>query len=158
MSGRHRDIVIGPDDPRADDVVELLNAHLEFARQTSPPDHVHALDLDGLDAGDITFCSARANGDLLAIGALRDLGDGRAEIKSMHTSANARGLGIGRRMLDHLIDRATDAGCHWIGLETGSMPAFAPARHLYATAGFVECEPFGAYSRNEFSVCMARTT
>ena len=155
--GSRNDVEIAPDDPRADDVVQLLSAHLDFARQTSPPGHVHALDLDGLTSVDIRFFSARRHdGQLLAIGALRDLGDGMAEIKSMHTAESARGRGIGRLMLDHLVEVATVAGHHWLGLETGSMGAFKPARRLYTTAGFTECEPFGNYTRNEFSLCMAR--
>lgn len=148
------DITVQPEDPRTDDIVALLSAHLDFARQTSPPDHVHALDVDGLVAPDVSFFAARRAGELLAVGALRHLGDGRAEIKSMHTAAAARGAGIGRLVLDHLLDVANADGCHWVGLETGTMDEFAPARRLYVNAGFVECEPFGNYTVNRFSICM----
>lgn len=148
------ELTIDAESPRADDIVELLQAHLEFARATSPPDHVHALDLEGLNAADISFFAARRSGQLLAVGAIRWLGDGRAEVKSMHAAAAARGQGIGRRMLEHLLAVARSTGCTWVGLETGTMEAFAPARHLYESVGFSVCPAFGAYTDNPYSVCM----
>jgi putative acetyltransferase len=68
----------------------------------------------------------------------------------MHTAEPARGRGIGRAIVDHLIGVARDRGIQRLSLETGSMPAFAPARSLYANAGFAVCGPFGDYrpSRN----------
>ena len=150
-------IVIGAEAPDAADVVALLETHLAFANEHSPSAHVHALDLSGLMIPSITFCAARRNGELLGVGALRDLGGGRFEVKSMHTAAAARGLGVGRRMLGHLVGLATERGGTWVGLETGTMAAVAPARRLYETAGFETCAPFGTYTDNPFSVCYSRT-
>jgi putative acetyltransferase len=141
---------IAVDDPRASDVRELLERHLEFARCTSPPEDTHALDVDGLLDPAVTFFSFRRAGELLAVGALKRLDRGHAELKSMHTVQAARGLGVGRALLGHLIAVARDRGFERLSLETGSMAAFAPARSLYASAGFQPCEPFGDYrpSRN----------
>jgi putative acetyltransferase len=141
---------IAVDDPRATDVRELLERHLEFARSTSPPEDTHALDVDGLLDPAVTFFSFRRAGELLAVGALKRLDRGHAELKSMHTVQAARGLGVGRALLGHLIAVARDRGFERLSLETGSMAAFAPARSLYASAGFRPCEPFGDYrpSRN----------
>ena len=155
--GGMEEIAIDVEAPDTADVVALLEAHLAFANEHSPSEHVHALDLSGLKVPSITFCSARRGGQLLGVGALRDLGDGRFEVKSMHTSAAARGTGVGRRMLDHLVDLATERGGTWLGLETGTMAAFEPARQLYETAGFEPCAPFGDYTDNPFSVCYSRT-
>jgi len=149
------DLVIAQESPLATDVVDLLRAHLAFAGQQSPPDHVHALDLDGLCHPSVSFFTARRRGELLGVGALRLLGGGRAELKSMHTAAASRGQGVGRAMVAHLIEHARRQGCHWLGLETGTGEAFAPAHQLYATAGFVDCEPFESYTRNPWSRCMA---
>ena len=148
-------VVIEPELPTDPEVVELLETHLDFSRSTSPPEHVHALDLDGLAADDVRFFAAREHGELLGFGALRLLGEARAEIKSMHTSSAARGRGVARSMLNHLIATARNEGVTWLGLETGTMDEFGPARHLYQSAGFSECEPFGDYTRNPFSVCMS---
>jgi len=145
---------IAIDDPGSHDVRELLTRHLEFANLHSPPEDVHALDVDALRAPTITFFSYRVDGVLLAVGALQQLSADHAELKSMHTGAGARGSGIGRAMLDHLIRHARERGCSRVSLETGSMDAFAPARALYAGAGFVSCEPFGDYRSSRNSTFM----
>ena len=142
------------DDPRAADVLALLRRHLEFAYATTPAEHVHALDLDGLLDPAVTFYGYRRSGRLLAVGALRDLDRQHGELKSMHTAAEVRGRGIGRAMLAHLIGVARDRGLRRLSLETGSMPAFAPARALYARAGFTVCGPFGDYPPSVTSTFM----
>lgn len=145
---------IAPDDPRVADIVALLERHLAFAHEHSPPEDVHALDLDGLLAADVTFFSLRAGGEVLGIGALRMLDASHAELKSMHTAEAARGRGVGRAMVDHLIAVARARGARRVSIETGTMAAFAPARALYVGAGFEPCEPFGDYVYSPNSVCM----
>ena len=147
-------IVIAVDDPRADDVVALLQTHLAFCHDTSPPEDVHALDLDGLLDPAITFCSARRGGGLLAIGALKRLDATHGELKSMHTTAAARRQGAARAMVDHLLALARAAGFVRVSLETGSMEEFAPARALYAAVGFVTCGPFEGYGPSPNSTFM----
>lgn len=147
-------VVISLDDPTRADVRALLGRHLAFARLHSPPEDVHALDGMGLMEADVSFFSARAGDSLLAIGALRQIDPGHAELKSMHTAEAARGRGVGRVMLEHLIGVARSRGCRRVSLETGTMAAFAPARGLYASAGFEVCDPFDRYRLSENSVCM----
>lgn len=148
------DIVIARDDPRRHDVCLLLEAHLSFAHETSPADHVHALDVERLVEPGVSFFSARRDGTLLGVGALREIEAGHGEIKSMHTTASARGMGVGRAMLGHLLGEAESRGYRRVSLETGTMEAFAPARALYQSAGFRICPPFAEYTVNPFSVCM----
>jgi putative acetyltransferase len=136
---------IAIDDPRARDVRRLLQRHLAFANLHTPAEHVHALDIDGLLDPAVTFFSYRMKGELFAVGALKLLDGSHAEVKSMHTAEGVRGRGIGRAMLHHLLDVASERGCARVSLETGTMAAFAPARALYASAGFRPCEPFGDY-------------
>ena len=145
---------ISTDDPRADDVRELLERHLAYARATTAPEDVHALDLDALVDPSVTFFSFRADGELLGIAALQHLDGQHAEIKSMHTAEAARGEGIGRAMVDHLIDVAREAGYRRVSIETGAGPAFAPARRLYASARFMACGPFGGYGPSPNSAYM----
>jgi putative acetyltransferase len=133
------------DDPRAPDVGHLLARHLAFTNTHSPPEDVHALDVDGLLDPAVTFYSFRVNGELLGVGALKQLDDGHAEVKSMHVAEAARGRGVGRALVDHLIAEARQRRLSRVSLETGSMAAFAPARALYASAGFEPCGPFGDY-------------
>jgi putative acetyltransferase len=145
---------ISVDDPRAADVRELLARHLEFARTHTPPEGVFALDISGLLDPAVTFVSYRSGGELLAVGALKQLDAGHAELKSMHTAQAARGRGIGRAVLDHLVGLARERGCRRVSLETGTMAAFAPARRMYATAGFTPCGPFGDYRESPTSAFM----
>lgn len=146
---------ITADDPRRLDILALLERHLEFAHASSPREHVHALDIAGLLQAGITFYSARdAAGELLGIGALKELDAEHGEIKSMHTAARARRAGVGAAMIDHIIAVARERRYIRLSLETGTGPVFAAAQSLYARAGFTECEPFGAYTRNPHSVCM----
>jgi putative acetyltransferase len=145
---------ISIDDPRAHDVQALLEAHLAFARGHSPPEDTHALDVDGLLDPRVTFFSLRREGRLLAVGALKMLDADHAEVKSMHTAEAARGAGVGRAMLNHLLAVARERGVRRVSLETGSMDAFAPARALYASAGFRLCPPFAAYRESPNSSYM----
>jgi putative acetyltransferase len=137
--------VIAADDPRAPDVRRLLATHLAFGNAHSPPEDVHALDVDALVDPAITFLSYRLDGELLAVGALKDLSDGHGELKSMHTTVAARGRGVGRAMVEHLVALARERGMTRVSLETGTPAPFAPARALYASVGFVPCGPFGGY-------------
>src|SRR5262245_49094262 len=129
------DFVIDVDDPRRDDVRALLQQHLTFARDVTPPEDVYALDLDGLLDPTITLFSVRVDGELLGIGALKELEPGHAELKSMHTARAARRRGVGRALVDHLLLVAAERGIRRVSLETGAMEAFGPARSLYASAG-----------------------
>jgi putative acetyltransferase len=145
---------ISIEDPSREDVRALVARHLDFAREVTPPGHVHALAADDLADPAVTFLGARADGELVAIGALRELDPLHGELKSMHTAAEHRGEGHAAAMLDHLLNVARERGYERVSLETGTMPSFAPARSLYTTRGFVSCEPFGDYTLNEYSVCM----
>ncbi len=147
---------IATDDPYAPDVRELLEAHLAFTRGSSPPEAVHALEIDGLAEPGVTFFSHRLGGELLGVAALRELDPAHAEIKSMHTAAGARGRGVARALLSHLLAVARSRGYHRLSLETGSQSAFQAARALYASEGFTPCEAFGNYPPSKHSVFMTR--
>lgn len=138
--------VITVDDPRRDEVRALLEQHLAFANRHSPREDVHALDVDGLLDPALTLFACRVDGDLLGVGALKELTPEHGEVKSMHTAAAARGRGIGRAMLAHLIAVARERGYRRLSLETGPMEAFAPARAMYAAVGFEPCGPFADYA------------
>ena len=150
------EIEIAVTDPGEPDVVALLEGHLAFAAEHSPPEDIHALDLDGLRHPSITFLAARRDGVLLGVGALKVLDPTHGELKSMHTFADARGSGVGGLMVERLLAEARDRGLARVSLETGSMEAFAAARRLYARAGFVPCEPFGDYEPSRNSTFLTR--
>ena len=138
------------DDPRRADVRALLERHLAFCLSETPPEHSFALDVDALRQRGISFFSYRdADGTVLGVGAIKELDPAQAELKSMHTAAEARGRGVGRAMLDHLLAVARSRGYQRVWLETGTTPGFTAARALYERAGFSPAEPFADYVRTE---------
>jgi putative acetyltransferase len=149
-------VTIASDDPCAPDVRELLEAHLAFTRRSSPAEAVHALEADGLTEPGVTLFSYRRDGAVLGLAALRELDPGHAEIKSMHTAEAARGQGVGRALLRHLLAVARSRGYRRLSLETGSQDAFQAARLLYSSEAFTPCEAFGGYPPSEHSVFMTR--
>lgn len=147
------------DDLRGPEIRALLEEHLADMRRISPPESVHALDLDALRRPEISFWTAWSGDELVGCGALKALKapDGRhGEIKSMRVSQRHRRTGAGRAMLQHILDEARRRGLARLSLETGSQVDFAPARQLYASAGFVECGPFASYVEDPYSVFMTR--
>ena len=156
MVGCCDSLTIAVDDLRGPEIADLLERHLEFCRFHSPPGSVHALDIEGLRRQDIVFWSAWSDRQLLGCIALKELASDHGEIKSMHTSAEARGRGVGRALVDHLIGTAQARAYKRLSLETGTMAAFEPARLLYRSYGFVECPPFADYFEDPNSVCMTK--
>lgn len=149
-------VVVTVEPPTAPDVVALLTEHLEEMHATSPPESVHALDLDRLQGPEIVFVTARDDdGALLGCGALK-LHDELAEIKSMRTTAAARGRGVATAVLLALLDLARERGRARVSLETGIEDHFAPARRLYARHGFTPCRPFADYTDDPLSVYFTR--
>ena len=144
------------DDLSGPEIYSLLQEHLRSIALHSPPESVHALDIEGLRQPEVTFWSAWEDGELLGCGALKQLGPGHAEIKSMRTAEAHTRKGVARNLLAHLIDQARHRGYTRLSLETGSMQAFEPARKLYSDFGFTYCEPFADYVEDPHSVFMTR--
>ncbi len=147
-------IKIREGDLQAADVVRLLQQHLASAAMHSPPESVHALNLDALKATDITFWTLRNGTELLGCGALKEIDSHSGEIKSMRTAEQHLRKGIATLMLQHIIDESTRRRYSRLSLETGSMDAFAAARALYERFGFTYCAPFADYREDPYSVCM----
>ena len=142
------------DDLSRAEIHALLNEHLQSMHALSPPESVHALDLERLRSPAITFWSAWDGNRLLGCGALKELDPMHGEIKSMRTPDAHRRMGTGRAILVHIIAVARSRGYERLSLETGAMEAFKPARSLYESAGFSYCGPFGNYAEDPNSAFM----
>jgi putative acetyltransferase len=145
------------DDLRGEAIRALIARHLRGMHESSPPDSVHAFDVDKLLAPGVTFWSAWAGDALAGMGALKELGDGRGELKSMRVADAYLGRGVGRAILDHIVGEARRRGMTTLWLETGSTEPFTPALRLYESAGFVRCGPFDGYVEDPFSIFMTRS-
>ncbi|KHA60995.1 acetyltransferase [Vibrio variabilis] len=144
------------DDLSGGEVLQLLQEHLQDMYATSPPESVHALDVDALKAPEITFYSGWVGEKLLGCVAIKSLSGQHVELKSMRTSSNARNQGVASGLLEHVIQQAGAKGYKTISLETGSQAFFQPARSLYEKYGFEYCGPFGGYKEDPHSRFMTR--
>lgn len=135
---------IRADDPKAPHVAELLAFHLADMRGTAP-EFAFALDASGLSAPDVSFWTAWNGAALAGFAALKQLDPHHGEVKSMRAAPAARGTGVGRALLQHLIGVAKARGYAHLSLETGTAARFSPAISLYQSAGFVPCAAFSDY-------------
>ena len=144
-------LTITEDDLSGEATRGLLALHLAGMHANSPAGHVFALDLSGLQAPGVTVWSAWDGEAIAGVGALKLLGDGSAEVKSMRTHPDHLRRGVGAALLEHIIAAARAAGCRRLSLETGSGPSFEPALALYRKRGFANGEAFGDYVGSEFN-------
>ncbi|MCY8484153.1 GNAT family N-acetyltransferase [Bacillus atrophaeus] len=144
------------DDLTGSKVAELVREHLHSMSLISPPESIHALNLDELKRPEMTFWSAWEEDELVGCGALNELDGLHGEIKSMRTSSSHLRKGVAKRLLQYIIEEAKQRGYRRLSLETGSMASFEPARSLYASFGFQYCEPFSDYTDDPNSVFMTK--
>lgn len=146
-------VVSTPSEPR---VKELLDRHFRLMRETSPPESCHVMNADELSEADAQLLAVFEGDIALGIGAIKELSETDAELKSMHTRTEARGRGVARLILRALMDHARAAGYQRVSLETGSADEFKAAQQLYLRAGFEFCPPFDSYVEDPLSVYMTR--
>ena len=149
-------VVITIEKSLSKELAQLLQVHWVFCTTSTPMEHVYALDASKLFTPDITVFGARVLGELVGVGAIRRLDADHAELKSMHTLAKSRGNGIGKAMVAHIEEFAKVHGIKRISLETGPSEPFTPARDLYNSLGYEECEAFGDYVLSEDNICMTK--
>ena len=149
-------VVIGEEHPLTPDLALLFDRHTADMHADTPPESIHMMDKGALADPGIRFFVLREGGTPLAMGAFKRIDADHAEIKSMHVLAEARGRGLSKAMLDHLVAEARKDGFTRLSLETGVQPTFVAARALYARAGFEECPPFEGYCDDPNSVFMTK--
>jgi putative acetyltransferase len=141
---------IKQDDPTAPHVAGLLTHHLQELRAVMAS-HAFALDAAGLSAPEVTFWTAWREDRLLGFGALKQLDERHGEVKSMRAAPAARGTGVGRALLNHIIAEARNRGYVRLSLETGTAALHLPAIALYHSAGFTSCAAFSEYEPSPYN-------
>jgi putative acetyltransferase len=144
------------DDLSGPEIAQLLREHLHSMTLHSPPESIHALDLDGLRKPEITFWSVWQDAELMGCGAIKQLDPHHGEIKSMRTASSHLRKGVAASLMQHILEEARRRSYQRLSLETGSMGAFAPARRLYTNFGFEFCGPFADYVEDPYSVFMTK--
>ena len=97
-------------------------------------------DLDEMRPPEGVFLVARSHGDAVGCGALKFHTDAPIELKRMWVDPQSRGLGVGRRLLDELEQRAVASGSRTVRLETNN--ALTEAIAMYRAAGYREVKAF----------------
>ncbi len=148
------DLTVQLDDPARADVAALVQRHTDLMATLSPAESCHAMSGDELETRDARFFSARRDGVLLGVGALVVIAHCHGEVKSLHVTPAARGLGVGAALLQAMIANARGQGLARLSLETGATEDYAPSRALYARAGFEICPPYADYTEDPLSAFM----
>jgi len=133
------------DDATGLEITALITLHLAAAHAGTPPQHAFALGIDALRAPGIMLWTLWEKNALLGCAALKDLGAGEGEVKSMRTHPAHLRRGVAVLLLGHLITQAQARGWHRLNLETGTSASYAPAHALYRRFGFIDCGPYAGY-------------
>ena len=148
------EITLGTESPRQADVLRLIEALDAYQSGLYPPESNHFLDVEGLAAPSVRFFVVRRDGQALGCAGLRIDPTGWGELKRMFVAPEARGLKVGRRLLEQIEEEARREGLVSVRLETG---IYQPeALGLYRSAGYVEREAFGDYVPDPLSVFMEK--
>jgi putative acetyltransferase len=150
-----RIVSIGPVDPRIPEVTAMIHELDRYMRGLYPAESNHLMDIGALVQPNVRFFAAQVDGTYRACGAILLHGRNYAEVKRVYVMSSARGLGLGRRMLDTLEDATRREGLRLMRLETGiSQPE---ALGLFEASGFRRCAAFGDYPPNDpYSVFMEK--
>jgi putative acetyltransferase len=140
--------------PRQADVARLLEALDAYQGALYPAESNHFLDVDALAAAAVRLFVARRDGIAVGCAALRIDAAGYGELKRMYVTPDARGMRLGRRLLDRVEAEARVEGLAWLRLETGIHQP--EALGLYRSAGYRERAPFGDYAPDPLSVFMEK--
>lgn len=148
------EVTIAEEPPRQPEILRLLEMSDAYAASLYPAESNHLVDVSTLEQPTVSFFVARFDGAVVGCCALVEADDGTAEIKRMFVDPEARGLKVGRLLLQALEKRAESRGVVAIQLETGIHQPEAIG--LYKTAGYVDRPPFGSYQPDPLSLFMEK--
>jgi putative acetyltransferase len=137
-----------PDSPDAAGLILELEAHLA---SLYPATSRHGFSVERLVAENVDFFVLRTDGMPAGCGGILFVDGEYGEIKRMYVRPEFRGLGLGRRILEHLTRHAMSRGITLLRLETGIHQREAIA--LYERQGFHRIPPFGPYTDDPVTLC-----
>lgn len=143
---------LDPNDPRA---ATLMNAQQRELRELyqDTDERTEPFDPGTLAGESSVLLGLEEEGELLACGALKRLDAHDAEVKRMYTVPAVRGRGLGRQILNGLVERGQALGYTRLLLETGDQQH--AAIQLYKGAGFALIPNYGYYVGMDNSLCYA---
>ncbi|MFV0334137.1 MAG: GNAT family N-acetyltransferase [Tropicimonas sp.] len=139
--------------PRDPGASALLRASHGLMDEMFPAETGHYLSVDGLAMPGIHFFLAERGGRALGCVALAER-RGYAEVRSMFVDPDAREMGLGDQLLDHVTEVARSRGFPMLRLEAGD--GLDAALRLYQRHGFTPCGRFGEYPDSPHSIFMEK--
>jgi putative acetyltransferase len=151
MSGEVR---IAEEDPGTPEARALLDAGAAYAASLYPAESNHILDVEALRRPNVAFLMSRIDGRAVGCGAVVDHHAEYGEVKRLYVAPEARGRGVGARLLEMLEATARHRGLSLMRLETGTKQPEALA--LYRRMGYREIPSFGEYQPDPLSIFMEK--
>jgi len=147
-------ITIAIEQPKQPEVAALIGLSDDYMASLYPPEGNFAVDLEALSQPDITFLVARLDGKAVGCGGVKWFADSSAELKRIFVHDDARGHGIGRKIMAELEMLAGARNVIRLYLETG--PLNVEAVRLYEALDYQSCGPFADYEENPHSLFMMK--
>ena len=140
-------IEITPVNPMLPEVLEMIAQLDALMHALYPIESAHLTDPAKLADAPNRFYGARVDGVIRGCGGFLVTDQGYGEVKRIFVSPKARGLGLGRAVMDHLEREARSLGLSRLKLETG---IYQPeALGLFEVCGYAVCERFGDYPEGD---------
>lgn len=149
-------ITIASERPDSTDGLALISELDGVLNPLYAPDDRHGYNVAKLLQPGVTFFLVRSDGAAAGCGGVHifpasahDVQYG--ELKRMFVRPQFRGLGLGRKLVEHMEQFVHQQGVHVLRLETGIYQTEAIA--LYEKMGFRRIQPFGEYRVTDVSLC-----
>lgn len=139
--------VESPGSPAARQVIAELEAELD---PLYPDESQHGYSVDKLLSEGVAFFLVRNGGEAVGCGGIQLFGSEYGELKRMYIRPPFRGLGLGRQLIERLIEHARLHGVSVLRLETGIHQD--EAIRLYEGMGFRRIPPFPPYQPDPLSL------
>jgi len=137
----------------------LIREYLEWLNEIIQRDYGLEFDAEAMVASDLSdqvkfhppdgrFYLALYGDQIAGVGCLKKLEERVGEIQRMYVPTSFRGKGIGRAIVNRLIDDARSIGYRQLKLE--SLEFLAAAHSLYRSVGFLEIDPYADNSMQTY--------
>jgi GNAT superfamily N-acetyltransferase len=137
----------------------LIREYLDWLNQRLQSDYGIEFDIEAMVHSDLTdaakfqppdgrFYLVQVAGQPAGVGCLKKLDDGVGEVQRMFVSPDFRGQGIGRAIIERLIEEARLVGYRQLKLE--SLQFLQAAHSLYRSVGFYEIDPYADNSMESY--------
>lgn len=143
-------VTVDVESPLTDEVRTLIAELNTVLLALSPPEACYNLTVEEMADPTVTVWIARDGDAAIGCGALKRHSDTVGEVKRMFTRPAWQGQGVGRHVLDKILETAEREELKTLVLETGDQHPAAWA--IYEKAGFTRCGPVLDYPDSPYSV------